>query len=220
MPLRASVHARRSSSTTTARRPLRCKIPLALRAVRVINCPVKNKRALVALLGLFALCLPLAAQDYAATLTADDLESTGAIEAAPALSLFRPDLFAGVDSALLLHGYPTLTLLDGRRFPISTELGRMGRVDLPIAFLSAVEVQKPVASLRHGSDAPGGVVDLRLKRVHTGGEVGFFYGRSDGKNGREDYSAHIIGGIGNEKFNITVGAAYHESSGRIARPRR
>ncbi|HSH37836.1 MAG TPA: hypothetical protein VK993_03545 [Chthoniobacterales bacterium] len=56
--------------------------------------------------------------------------------------------------------------------------------------------------------------------MNSGGEVGFFYGRSDGKYGREDYSAHIIGGIGNDKFNITVGAAYHESSRRAERSRR
>jgi outer membrane receptor protein involved in Fe transport len=177
------------------------------------------KSLLAALLGLAAWSLPAAAQDYTFLLTQTDLEQSGAFETRRALTLARPDLFTGVDSAVLLHGIPTVTLLDGRRFPLNTELGRMGMVDLPVAFLSAVEVQKPVSSLRYGSDAPGGVLNLRTERFYSGGEVGFFYGRSDGKYGREDYSAHIIGGIGNDKFNITVGAAYHESSGRSERRR-
>ena len=167
---------------------------------------------------LAACCLPAHAQDSSGRITRGELEGFGASTSSVALTLARPDLFAGVDSALLLHGLPTTTLLDGRRFPLNTELGRMGMVDLPVAFLSAVEVQKVGSRPRYGSDGPGGVVNLRMAdRLHTSGEVGFFYGRSDGKYGREDYSAHIIGSIGNEHFNITVGAAYQESSGFIPR---
>jgi hypothetical protein len=67
---------------------------------------------------------------------------------------------------------------------------------------------------------PGGVLNLRTNRFHTRAEVGFFYGRSDGKYGREDYSGYIMGGVGNDKFNITVGAAYSESEVRVPRGRR
>lgn len=153
----------------------------------------------------------------------EDLEETGATDVGPALTLLRPDLFSSVDGATLIHGLPVLTLLDGRRFPVSSELGRMGWAPfevMPLAFLGAVEVQKVGASPRYGSDAPGGVVNLRTNRFQTGGEVGFFYGRSDGKFGREDYSGYIMGGIGNDKFNITVGAAYSESEVRVPRGRR
>jgi outer membrane receptor protein involved in Fe transport len=180
-------------------------------------------RTLAVILAVTGLCLPLRAHASTDWITRSDLDQTGSVETALALSLGRPDLFYGVDSTTLIHGLPMLTLLDGRRFPISTELGRMGMTPFdvfPVAFLRAVEVQKAAPSLRHGSDASGGVVNLRTNRIYTGGEVGFFYGRSDGKYGREDYSAHIIGGIGNDKFNITVGAAYHESSGRFEPPRR
>ena len=173
-------------------------------------------RTLPAIVGLIGLCVPLLAQ----TITREEFEETGAVETGPALTLARPDLFTGVDSAVLLHGLPVLTLLDGRRFPISTELGRMGVVDLPVAFLNAVDVQPVGSAPRYGSDGPGGVVNLQLNRIYTGGEIGFFYGRSDGKYGREDYSAYIMGGVGNEKFNITVGAAYSESEVRMPRERR
>lgn len=179
------------------------------------------KPALAALLGVVSLCLPLTAR--ADAITREDLEETGEFETGPALTLQRPDLFSSVDGATLIHGLPVLTLLDGRRFPISTELGRMGMTPFdvfPVAFLSTVEVQKVGGSLRYGSDSPGGVVNLRTTRMYTGGEVGVFYGRSNGKYGREDYSAYIIGGIGNEKFNITVGASHSESEVRVPRGRR
>jgi hypothetical protein len=56
---------------------------------------------------------------------------------------------------------------------------------------------------------------MRLNRFHTGGEVGMFYGKSTGKYGREDFHTYVTGGIGNERFRITVGACYQESSGHI-----
>jgi outer membrane receptor protein involved in Fe transport len=179
-------------------------------------------RALPVILAFVALCLPVDAEASGEWITRSELDQTGSVEASLALSLGRPDLFYGTDSATLVHGLPVLTVLDGRRFPISTELGRMGMTPFdvfPVAFLRAVEVQKTAPSLRYGSDTAGGVLNLRTNRIYTGGEVGLFYGRSDGKYGREDFSAHIIGGIGTDKFNITVGAAYHDSSVRVDRRR-
>ena len=154
-------------------------------------------------------------------ITAEELEATGELDVAAALSLHRPDLFSSVDGSVLIHSLPVLTLLDGRRFPISSDLGRMGMTPLdlfPVAFLRAVEVQKVSSSLRHASDGPGGQIDLRLNRIHSGGEIGVFYGKSDGKYGREDFQAYIIGGVGNDKVQITAGAAYRESSGHVPRP--
>ena len=70
----------------------------------------------------------------------------------------------------------------------------------------------------YGTDRPGGIVNLQLRRnYYSGGEVGVFYGKSGGKYGREDFQTYIIGGIGNEKFQITAGAVYQESSGTIFR---
>ena len=181
------------------------------------------KRVLPAVIVLLGLSLPLVAQpaaDDATLITSEDLRISGETEVGPALTLYRRDLFSTVDGAVLLNGLPALTLLDGRRFPISSALGRMGHapvVNFPVAFLEAVEVKKGGPALRHGSDSPVGTVDLRLKRLDYGGEVGFFYGKSSGDYGREDFSAHIISGIGNEKFNITVGAAYQETTFKVPR---
>jgi outer membrane receptor protein involved in Fe transport len=180
------------------------------------------RRALFTVLGLLGLCLPLAAQETkqseSETITLEQLQLTSALDTASALSLYQPDTFSTSGSSLLIHGFPALTLLDGRRFSISGPLGRLLDV-LPIAFLSSVEVQKINPSPMYGTDGPGGVVNLRLNRNFAGGEFGVFYGRSDGKFGRSDKQAYIIGGVGNEKVQITAGAAYEESSGNIPRQR-
>ena len=99
------------------------------------------KRALPGFIGFLSLCLPLAAQDD--TISSDELRSTGELDVAPALTLYQTDIFSTVDSSVLIHGLPVLSLLDGRRFPISGSLGRMGMTGfdlVPVAFLSAVEV--------------------------------------------------------------------------------
>ena len=182
------------------------------------------KRALPAVVGFLSLCLPLAAQQTNPfegvddeTITLDQLRHTSALDAASALTLYQPDIFRTVDGSILIHGLPALTLLDGRRFPISSAMGRMGMTPLdifPVAFLSAVDVQKVNGSPVYGTDSPGGVVNFRLNRYYSGGEVGLFYGR--GKHGYEEKQAYILGGVGDDRFQITAGAAYQETSGRIS----
>lgn len=58
-------------------------------------------------------------------------------------------------------------------------------------------------------------VDWRApSRLQYGGEIGFLYGKSSGKYGREDFSSYIIGTVGNEYFSITAGYYHQESNGR------
>lgn len=181
------------------------------------------KRVLAAVLGSFGLCLPLLAQqaDHSQpvdteTITLEQLESTGAIDVAPALALYQPNSFSSADSSILIYGFPTLTLLDGRRFSISGAFGRLQPNDvIPMAFLHSVDVQRINSSAVYGTDSPGGVVDLRVNRYNVGGEFGFFYGKSSGKFGYEVKSAYILGGVGNDKVQITAGAAYEEASGHL-----
>lgn len=194
------------------------------RGVLAVNSLV-IKRALSAVLGLLGLCLPLTAQQTnpgeqidGETITLEQLQSTGAVDIASALALYQPDSFSRSGNSVLIHGFPTLTLLDGRRFSISGPLGRLTPLDFfPVAFLRAIEVQPVNASPMYGTDSPGGVVNLRLNRNFAGGEFGVFYGKSSGKFDREDKQAYILGSVGNEKFQITAGAAYEESSGHIPR---
>ena len=61
-------------------------------------------------------------------------------------------------------------------------------------------------------------VDLRAPdQIQFGGEIGFLYGKSSGKYGREDFQSYIIGTVGTDKFSITAGVLHQESSGRIPR---
>lgn len=181
------------------------------------------KRALPAVLGFLALCLPLAAQETYRpeqsadeTITLEQLQKTGATDIASALALYQPDSFSVSGNSVLIYGFPTLALVDGRRFSISGPLGRLTPLDFfPVAFLGAVEVQKINASPMKGTDSPGGVVNLWLNRSLAGGEFGVFYGKSSGKFDLEEKQAHILGTVGNEKFQITAGAAYEESSGHV-----
>lgn len=189
------------------------------KAVSAVN-SLMIKCAIPAVLGFLSFCLPLLAEQQTnpfwqiedETITLEQLRQTGALDTAAALTLSRPDIFSTMNGSILIHGLPALTLLDGRRFLGSSALGT---TFLPVAFLEAVEVRKVGTSPVHGTDSPGGVVNLRLNRDYSGGEVGVFYG--SGKN-REDFQTYIRGGVGNEKFQITAGAAYQESSGHVPRP--
>ena len=80
------------------------------------------KRALL-VVGFLALCFPVAAQQT---------NRTDEFDAAAALALYRPEIFATVDSSVLVRDLPMLTFLDGR-LPGSTALGRMGTA--PVANL-------------------------------------------------------------------------------------
>ena len=62
------------------------------------------------------------------------------------------------------------------------------------------------------------VVDVRSPdRIRVGGEVGFLYGRSSGKYGREVEAGYVIGELGNDIFHLTVGTSYERSSGHVPR---
>jgi outer membrane receptor protein involved in Fe transport len=182
-----------------------------------VNYPM-IKCAIPAVLGFVAVCSSLMAQgsDFA-TVIPTPFQLSGEVNIAPALALNRPDLFSSSNGSLLLHGLPVTTLLDGRRYPISGNLNRMGvspLASLPMAFVQSVRVEKNTTAPLDATDAAGGVVDFELRRVTTGGEAGIFYGKSGGKYGREDFQTYIFGGAGTDKFQISGGASYQRSSGR------
>lgn len=175
------------------------------------------KRVVLVVLGFFSLCFSLAAQQT--------------LDAGSAFALYRPEIFSTVDSSVLLRSFPVPNLLDGQRLPISSELGWQGMAPLnlfPNAFLRVAEVDKVNAapvdrtdgkdSRMDGKDSPGELMALHSSpEIYSGGEIGVFYGKSSGKYGREDFGSYIVGGVGNDRFQMTVGASYEESSGRVPR---
>jgi hypothetical protein len=82
---------------------------------------------------------------------------------------------------------------------------------------SAAELEQANAAPVDGKDSPSEMISPPLSPIYYSGEVGVFYGRSSGKFEREIMQTYFLGEVGNEKFHITVGAAYEESNGRLPR---
>jgi hypothetical protein len=105
--------------------------------------------------------------------------------------------------------------LDNRdRFFFSTAFGSMRATEqyLP-AFDPSAPMSNAYVSSVDNKNSLERIVDLRApSRVQFGGEMGFLYGKSTGKYGREDFSTYIIGTVGNDKFSITAGYYHQETT--------
>jgi hypothetical protein len=184
------------------------------------------KHALLVVPGFLSFCFCLAAQPTSRmeqtkdeTTTLEQLRHTSALDTPATLTLSeRRSPVRRI--SVLMDDAPVLTLWDGQRLPLSSELGGMGMAPLdlfPDTLPDAAEVEKGDAAPVDGKDSPAEVVHSPLNPIYFGGEVGFLYGRSSGKFGREIMQTYFLGEVGNDKFHITVGAAYEESNGRLPR---
>lgn len=167
------------------------------------------KRALLVVLCSVALCFPVAAQQ---TIRLDQL------------SLYQPEILSTADCSTLLKGLPMLTFLDPRYLPAWSELGQMGMT--PIDFASDMSytvaevdriIVRPDHSKDSSKDSPAEAVSPPSNPVYYGGEVGFLYGHASGKFGGDLLETYMLGTVGDDKFQITVGASYQESNQRIPR---
>lgn len=157
-----------------------------------------TKRALSAVAGFLGLCLSVSAQQ---TQSPEQFQSDG-------IMLNRP-----------FPTLPPLSLADREFFFFSTAFGQMQpTVDFLPPF-NPIEPQSfayPITPARRNS--LNNAVEMRSPdRIYVGGEMGFLYGKSSGKYGREDFQTYIIGTVGTEKFSITAGFLHQESSGRVPR---
>jgi hypothetical protein len=151
-----------------------------------------TKRALFAVAAFFGGCLSLSAQP---TQSAEQL------------------LFDG--STL---NRPFLTLADRERFSFMTAFNWQTPLDFLPSFSPAEPRSVASSAVSDSKDSLNNTVEMRAPdRVYVSGEIGFLYGKSSGKYGREDFQTHIIGTVGNEKFSITAGILHQESSGRVPR---
>lgn len=176
-----------------------------------------KERIFVVLIGFLGCCAQLAAEE--------------ASEPGAVLTLYRPEIFKTVDGSTLLHRLPVRAFLDGTRFPISSEIGRMGMtppLNLPsLAYVSVTRSRKAKATPAHradgkdfatdGKDASSEVVLSQVDPLRYGGEVGVFYGHASGKNGGDMFGSFIQSSVGTDKFQINVGASYQEWNGRGSR---
>ena len=163
-----------------------------------------TKRALSAVTGFLSLCLTLSAQQA-----------------------FRPDGFSALNYSLLR--LPSLNLSDGGPFSFSGAAAPsflFNWMEPTSDFLPALNMasmtarsQRANASAVSPTDSSKDVVDVQRSNLfdYAGGEAGFLYGRSSGKFGRDVEAGYIFGEVGNDKFHISVGAAYENLSERFPR---
>ncbi len=173
------------------------------------------KRGLLGVLGVLGFCFSVGAQEI--------------LDVTFAPTLNRPEIFRTVDSLTLVKRLPILNFLDGTRLPVSSPLGRMGRTPLDLAYTNVEDAgeitEGPVYRTdgkdfgTDGKDSPADVKTAQSSPIYYGGELGLFYGHSSGKFGGDEFGSYLIGGVGDDKFTITVGAAYQESNYRIPRGR-
>jgi hypothetical protein len=177
-----------------------------------MNCN-SMRRAILAGVGFVALCFSAVAQQP--------------FDSVSTFMLYRPEIFAPLDSSSLVAGLPMRTFLDGR-LPGSTALGKMGTApvgNFPMALASAEPRQKgnsvsgPVRDPKDGKDysSTESLAVEKASLAWTGGEIGFYYGHSSGKFGGDEFGSYIMGGVGNEHMQINVGAGYQEFNGRVPR---
>jgi len=184
-------------------------------------------RALFVAVGLAAVCSPVAAQQA---------NWRGATQNDPAfaLSLYKPEILNAKDSSLLFHKGRVQAWSDGGRLVSENALADIGLEPLdlfPVTYLTPNAFgAMPARKGRAASDSPSGnfgadgkdspgIVMSPVDRVYYGGEIGVLYGQWTGKGGGDLMQSYILGTVGNDKFQISVGAAYEESSGRSARYR-
>ena len=173
------------------------------------------KWTLLAILGWSVFLFSVTAQEPVA------LEPTATLEQ---LSLYQPEFVSAIDSSRLLQQLSMPNLVGEAFLPVPLEFGW---VDIPAADVfpvlrvQAAKTQKAArVAAKDGKDAKdssGEMVTSPLNPYYYGGEMGAFYGHSSGKFGRDDFGSYIVGGVGNDKLQITVGASYEESSGRFPR---
>jgi hypothetical protein len=159
------------------------------------------KGAIPAALGFFAFCLPLPAQQ----------------PVGPEQRLFDS---ASLDYSSLQSPWNSLENRD--RFFFSTAFGSMRPAENYLPVFDPTEplsYAAPATTSRRNS--LDNLVDLRAPdRFSYGGEIGFLYGKSTGKYGREDFQTYILGTVGNDKFQITAGFLHQETTVNAPRRRR
>ena len=112
-------------------------------------------------------------------------------------------------SQLSLRNLSTLVLLDGRRLPDSGASARGGRAfvdvnQIPLAAIQSMEVLTDGASAIYGSDAVGGVVNVKLKHDYQGLEIGGRYAMSTGDGDYTQRSAYLVAGAKTDRMGVTV----------------
>ncbi|WP_342807336.1 TonB-dependent receptor [Alteromonas sp. M12] len=109
----------------------------------------------------------------------------------------------------------TLVLLNGRRFPGSPTLGGASANlnAIPFAAVERIDIMTEGASAVYGSDAMAGVVNVILKDDYEGLTFSGGLGHRDNDEGTTSKEFSIVGGVSNDKGNITFAFDHQERKG-------
>ena len=179
-------------------------------AVLVVNSRM-TKRVVLGVAAFLSLCFSLGAEQPARALSLAQLNSLASQSSRPLF--FQPAVFSKLGDPLLTDGAPGPATFSGSRetFSLATTYNLVGN---PTSFLpSTMATQSPSrtvpATYSKDKDSPDYPLDLRPGYYVTG-EVGFAYGRATGKFGGDYKEAYILGTVGNDKLQISVGASYED----------
>jgi hypothetical protein len=188
------------------------------------------KGALFLALGFFAVSYPVVAQQTKHSGAAQRRVAASAVtplDAVSNVSLYRPRVVNQPDS-ILFHNGPVRAWSDGAQFVSESAFVQIGMAPLglfPVAYFApgdfaSTPVRKPSAPnyrsanpATDGKDLSGDMISSPLNQIYYTGEVGFVYGRWSGKGNGDYWQNYVWGQVGNDKFQITAGASFENSSG-------
>ena len=109
----------------------------------------------------------------------------------------------------------TLVLLNGRRFPGSPTLGGASANlnAIPMAAVERIDIMTEGASSIYGSDAMAGVVNVILKENFEGLTFNIGAGHRDQDEGTTSTEFSVVGGVSNDKGNITFSFDHQSRKG-------
>ena len=191
-----------------------------------------SRGALVLALGLLSVCFPVAAQQARHSKPMQHPVATSGVtplDGIATLSLYRPRILSASNGSILFHTGPVRAWSDGAQLASETALAQIGMAPLglfPVTYLAPsdvgpVPVRKPSAGSNSrpenlatdGKDLPEEMISSPLNQVYYTGEVGFMYGQWSGKGNGDYWQNYVWGQAGNDKFQITAGAAFENWSG-------
>jgi hypothetical protein len=189
------------------------------------------RAALILALGFVGMWLSASAQqpDHSRAAERNVATSVKPIEPDWNLSLYEPKILNVANSSLLFHNGPVRAWSDGAQLASENALAEIGMAPLglfPVAYLApndvgATPTRKATAhSDSRSESAAMASKDLRddmlgppLDPVYYTGEVGFVYGQWSGKGSGDYLESYVWGQAGNNKFQITAGAAFENWNG-------
>jgi len=188
--------------------------------------------ALFLALGFLAVCFHVVAQQAKHSGATQHRAATSAetpFEAFSSLSLYRPKILSASNNSILFHNGPVRAWSDGAQLVSESALVQIGMAPLglfPVAYLapnysgtppvtgrSTASVSRPQDVAADGKDSPSEMIRSPLNQVYYTGEVGFVYGQWSGKGSGDYLESYLWGQAGNDKFQITAGAAFQNWSG-------